>query len=119
MEGLNTESLNAKWLQSQKLIQDEKIESEKPLKDISSENFIKFHSKRGCYNTITFTSADSMPSVFTRKQSLEPTKPQICVITGLPAKYRDPRTNLYYANIKAYKEIKKRYHGRHSAVILN
>jgi tRNA(His) 5'-end guanylyltransferase len=33
---------------------------------------------------------------------------QNCVITGLPAKYRDPKTMLPYANLEAYKELKRR-----------
>ena len=35
---------------------------------------------------------------------------QLCAITGLPAKYKDPKTNMYFANVKAFKEIRKRYH---------
>ena len=31
----------------------------------------------------------------------------MCVITGLPAKYKDPQTGLPYANLDAYKELRK------------
>lgn len=34
---------------------------------------------------------------------------KICVITGLPAKYKDPLTGLPYANLEAYKELRKRH----------
>ena len=34
---------------------------------------------------------------------------KVCAITGLPAKYRDPHTGLPYANLEAYKELRKRY----------
>jgi hypothetical protein len=30
-----------------------------------------------------------------------------CVVTGLDAKYKDPKTNLPYANLQAFKEIQK------------
>ena len=36
----------------------------------------------------------------------EPTK---CVITGLPAKYKDPLTGQPYATIQAFKEIRKQH----------
>jgi hypothetical protein len=35
---------------------------------------------------------------------------KICVITGLPAKYVDPISGHPYANLQAYKEIKKKFH---------
>ncbi|TQS35870.1 hypothetical protein Golomagni_03695, partial [Golovinomyces magnicellulatus] len=35
----------------------------------------------------------------------------ICAITGYPAKYRDPKTGLYYCNLYAYKEIQKLQRG--------
>ena len=108
-------------------MQDEKIESDRIAKSTSSENFIKFSSKRGCFNTITFTSAESMPPIFSRPKPpiVEPKVLfsfaemihfsdtvclfQFCAITGLPAKYKDPKTNMYYANVKAFKEIRKRF----------
>ncbi|KAL1522898.1 hypothetical protein AB1Y20_000640 [Prymnesium parvum] len=34
---------------------------------------------------------------------------KICAITGLPAKYKDPVTGLPYANLDAYKELRKRH----------
>ena len=34
---------------------------------------------------------------------------KVCVITGLPAKYKDPLTGLPYANLEAYKELRKRH----------
>ena len=35
------------------------------------------------------------------------TRHGVCVITGLPAKYKDPQTGLAYANLDAYKELRK------------
>lgn len=45
-----------------------------------------------------------------------PTGPQLsvstlyCVVTGLPAKYRDPLTKLPYATTEAYKTIRRAYY---------
>ena len=36
-------------------------------------------------------------------------KPNVCVITGLPAKYKDPLTGMPYATIEAFKEVRARY----------
>ena len=36
-----------------------------------------------------------------------PAKP-VCAVTGLPAKYRDPKTGLPYANLEAYKMLQQR-----------
>lgn len=35
-----------------------------------------------------------------------PLKPTLCPITGLPAKYMDPKTNVPYANADAFKKIR-------------
>ena len=35
-----------------------------------------------------------------------PLKPTLCPITGLPAKYIDPKTNVPYANVDAFKKIR-------------
>lgn len=36
-----------------------------------------------------------------------PPAPPICAITGLPAKYRDPKTGLWYSSAYAFKEIRR------------
>ena len=35
--------------------------------------------------------------------------PRLCVVTGLPAKYKDPVTGMPYANAEAFKAIRKEY----------
>uniref|UniRef100_A0A915KBZ2 Vacuolar protein sorting-associated protein 72 homolog n=1 Tax=Romanomermis culicivorax TaxID=13658 RepID=A0A915KBZ2_ROMCU len=35
---------------------------------------------------------------------------KLCPITGLPAKYKDPVTSLYYANVAAFRTIREAYH---------
>ena len=102
---------------------------------------IRTLSRRGTYNTVTFTDDQLMPSFLRRnkgtaKQGVVPEKVsilpiycvfkrriymhilcttaieyllQVCVITGLVAKYKDPVTGLPYANLQAYREIRKKF----------
>lgn len=44
-----------------------------------------------------------------RQPKPTPAKPNVCVITGLPAKYKDPLTGMPYATIEAFKEVRARY----------
>jgi vacuolar protein sorting-associated protein 72 len=44
-----------------------------------------------------------------RQAAPTPPKPNVCVITGQPAKYKDPLTGMPYATIEAFKEVRKRY----------
>ena len=44
-----------------------------------------------------------------RQPKPAPVKPNVCVITGLPAKYKDPLTGMPYATIEAFKEVRARY----------
>ena len=44
--------------------------------------------------------------IFSANQILEPNS-EMCAITMQPARFRDPRTGLAYANSYAYKELQK------------
>jgi len=44
-------------------------------------------------------SEDQAPSTSAKEE-------KICAITGLPAKYRDPKSGLYYATIDAFKQLR-------------
>ncbi|KAK2626018.1 hypothetical protein QTJ16_004280 [Diplocarpon rosae] len=48
-----------------------------------------------------------MQIIFGRKFPKAPPSHELCAITGLPARYRDPRTGLPYHSAFAYKEIQK------------
>ena len=75
----------------------------------SSGSIIRFVSRRGTCDTVTFTDVESVPKFLTHPAA--PNVPEkICCITGLSARYRDPVTNFLYANIDAYRELKARYH---------
>jgi hypothetical protein len=76
----------------------------------------RFHSRRGCYNTITFPEMDLIPEFWRKFEKRRDftinnnAKNRTCVITGQPAKYCDPKTGFQYANLEAYQEIKRLYH---------
>jgi INO80 complex subunit C len=52
----------------------------------------------GMIPTITYTSIAAAPSLKPKKK--------YCDITGLPAKYKDPKTGLYYYNAEVYAVVK-------------
>ncbi|KPI45518.1 uncharacterized protein AB675_871 [Cyphellophora attinorum] len=69
-------------------------------------------------NLLTLNSFDTLPSTLqtkysvffnTRKNTTKPTrhKAEICPITMLPAKYRDPATGIGYTNMHAYRVLKE------------
>jgi hypothetical protein len=134
-----TEPENQRWLFGRKRTQDQHDKD----KDLNSgfrdkyrgrKVIQKFHSRRGCLNTLTFPEMDAVPEILTRRQpqhhhaqgknlesrsstlasssSAEPSKQQvsnICVITGKPGKYKDPITDLPYHDLTAFKELRRRH----------
>lgn len=50
----------------------------------------------------------AMPDELRPRQAPPPAPRLPCAITGLPARYRDPATGLPYADLEAYRELKKR-----------
>lgn len=55
--------MNVKWLRSQKIAEEERVAADKPVKTTAA-HYIRFISKRGSYNTITFSDVDLMPKIF-------------------------------------------------------
>ncbi len=95
----------------------------------------KFNSRRGCFNTLTFPEMDHVPEIFTRgstrsraSASIDSTngkkntkdldwrlleidrvrKENTCVITGKRARYRDPKSNMGYHDLDAFRELRRR-----------
>ena len=66
---------------------------------------VRFHSSLHGGTTYTFTEVNAVPAVINSKPRPYPKK-KLCAITGLPAKYRDPLTGKYYANLEAFKAIR-------------
>jgi len=100
---------------------------------------MRFHSRRGCFNTLTFPSVDLMPEILKnakkhirvqqqeasvkvldntsitatkgnnkkKKKTSQPPS-RACVITGKAGRYRDPKTNMRYHDVAAFKELRRR-----------
>nr|XP_015192099.1 PREDICTED: vacuolar protein sorting-associated protein 72 homolog [Lepisosteus oculatus] len=58
---------------------------------------------------ITFSDDDTFQGVFPRPRPLRPPAREICPVTHKPALYRDPITDIPYANIRAFKIIREAY----------
>ncbi len=72
----------------------------------------KLETKKCSRNFLVFTDVNNFPrAYFPTEKNLEPEKP-VCVVTGLPAKYKDPLTGLPYANIDAFKVIRAEHKTR-------
>jgi hypothetical protein len=135
---------------AQSFQESERAQADKPAKAATTDQYIRFSSRRGTYNTITFSSVEIVPDILNGAGAEEPPAgpqvgpclcrcvatgirqdlhhpprtlfvsqfltssvlfyiSQVCFITGLPAKYRDPRTLLPYATAEAFREIRRRY----------
>jgi len=120
-----TEPENKRWLLNRKRLQMEEHLQAETIQKISQlygggnkKVVSKFHSRRGCFNTITFPEMDHVPEIFTRgiqmtqeqrDQMMEQIqKESTCVITGKKARYRDPKTNLGYYDLATFKELRRR-----------
>ena len=137
----STEMENSKWLSARKRIKAEAAHRENAAMAKSTNNhnpISRFHSRRGCHNTLTFLDMEHLPDILTRnprKAGVTDTStirsprkrradsatsqgnsssPDIekeqtkCVITGKIARYRDPKTMMGYYDIDAYKELRRR-----------
>eukprot|EP01035_Chromulina_nebulosa_P018602 gene18602-24331_t len=61
-EALDTEIESQVWLDSQKLATADDSTIDKPTKALQlATNYIRYHSRKGSYNTITFPTTESMP----------------------------------------------------------
>lgn len=59
-------------------------------------------------NLLSFTQVNQLPDVLRQSPIAYPPRP-VCVITGLPAKYKDPKTGLWYSTPQAFKALRERY----------
>lgn len=71
----------------------------------------RYSSKRGTLNVVSFFDMDHLPSIFTNHHAQPlPVRPQptLCVITGKPARYRDPKSSLPFYDKHAFVELRRR-----------
>jgi len=72
--------------------------------DVITENNEQF----SCRNFLEFTDTKSFPrKYFPYPSKVKYPEKQVCVVTGRPAKYKDPVTGLPYATIDAFKYIRQ------------
>jgi len=102
-EAARTEILNQRSLQALLHIEEEKKKvRQKQVKD--SGPLVRFHSKSG-RNTITFTDPDGVPPVIMARIDRYPVAKR-CAVTGMPAKYIDPKSGHPYANAEAFRKLR-------------
>lgn len=106
-EAAKTEIENTKSLEMMLMLAEEKRRNAMPKKPYLGAQ-VKFHSKKGCMNTVTFTDVIDFPKCINSGPIPYPVRPK-CVVSGLTAKYKDPLTGAYYANSDAFKVIRSRY----------
>ena len=65
----STETENSKWLSARKRVKEEEAHLENAMakaKAITHNPVSRFHSRRGCTNTLTFMDMDHLPDILTR-----------------------------------------------------
>jgi vacuolar protein sorting-associated protein 72 len=72
----------------------------------------RYLSKRG-YTTLTFCDMNAVPDVLVKNHDGSVKHPTsttaaTCVITGLPARYKCPKTNLPYHDLQSFRELRRR-----------
>ncbi|EOY25737.1 PREDICTED: SWR1 complex subunit 2 isoform X2 [Theobroma cacao] len=80
-------------------------------KRITQEEMLLEAAQTGC-SYLEFSKGSSFQSELSTTLPPYPEK-AICAVTGLPAKYRDPKTGLSYATKEAFKIIRERFENEH------
>ncbi|KAK9122834.1 hypothetical protein Sjap_012436 [Stephania japonica] len=112
LEAAQTEIMNLRNLE-RVLAREEEVKKRAVVhKEVYSGPLIRYLSKNG-QSFLEFSNGSSFESeLYTTPSgpshsSADPQK-AVCAITGLPAKYRDPKTGLPYATKEAFKIIRER-----------
>ncbi|KDP21804.1 hypothetical protein JCGZ_00591 [Jatropha curcas] len=106
LEAAQTEIMNLRNLE-RVLAREEEVKKRAIVhKAVYSGPQIRYFSKDGCsyleFRGVSFQSGISTASVPYPEKA-------VCAVTGLPAKYRDPKTGLPYATKEAFKIIRERF----------
>uniref|UniRef100_A0A1J3ILG3 SWR1 complex subunit 2 n=1 Tax=Noccaea caerulescens TaxID=107243 RepID=A0A1J3ILG3_NOCCA len=114
LEAAQTEIMNLRNLE-RVLAREEEVKKKAIVhKEVYKGPQVRYLSKDGC-NYLEFCNGASFNSEISTKSIPYPEK-AVCVITGLPAKYRDPKTGLPYATRDAFKEIRERFMDQHNGL---
>ncbi|KAK7319198.1 hypothetical protein RJT34_03916 [Clitoria ternatea] len=107
LEAAQTEIMNLRNLE-RVLAREEEVKRRAIVhKNVYNGPQIRYISKDGCSN-LEFTKGASFHLDIPTTAAQYPEQ-AVCPITGLPAKYRDPKTGLPYATKEAFKIIRERF----------
>lgn len=107
LEAAQTEIMNLRNLE-RVLAREEEVKKRAIVhKAVFNGPQIRYLSKEG-YNYVEFTNGASFQSQISTSPTPYKEK-SVCVVTGLPAKYRDPKTGLPYATKEAFKIIREQH----------
>lgn len=107
LEAAETEIMNMRNLE-RVLAREEEVKKKAVVhKDTYEGPTVRFFSRDG-ESRLEFINGASFGSELCTTSSPYPEKP-VCVVTGLPAKYRDPKTGLPYATMEAFKIIRESF----------
>lgn len=107
LEAAQTEIMNIRNLE-RVLAREEEVKKRAIVhKAVYTGPQIRYLSKDG-YSYLEFTNGVSFQSQIPSSSGPYPEK-AVCVVTGLPAKYRDPKTGLPYATKEAFKIIREQH----------
>uniref|UniRef100_A0A7S0G5I1 Vps72/YL1 C-terminal domain-containing protein n=1 Tax=Rhodosorus marinus TaxID=101924 RepID=A0A7S0G5I1_9RHOD len=104
-EALKTEEINkASYLELVRLEEEKKRLP--PTKQQEERGPRVMLRSRDGKQTLSFTADELIRDIFPKQSTLTAAVRPICVVTGLPAKYKDPRTDSYYATVEAFKILR-------------
>ncbi|XP_025820955.1 SWR1 complex subunit 2 [Panicum hallii] len=107
LEAAETEIMNLRNLE-RVLAREEEVKKKAVVhKDTYEGPTIRFFSRDG-ESCLEFINGASFGSELCTTSAPYPEK-SVCVVTGLPAKYRDPKTGLPYATMEAFKIIRESF----------
>ncbi|XP_059651612.1 SWR1 complex subunit 2 [Cornus florida] len=107
LEAAQTEIMNLRNLE-RVLAREEEVKKRAIVhKAVYSGPQIRYLSRDG-HSCIEFTGGSSFQSEISTTSAPYPQK-AVCAVTGLPAKYRDPKTGLPYATKEAFRIIRERF----------
>ncbi|PWA91396.1 sequence-specific DNA binding transcription factor [Artemisia annua] len=114
LEAAQTEIMNLRNLE-RVLAREEEVKKRAIVhKAVYTGPQIRYLSKDG-NSYLEFTNGVSFKSQIPTRSTPYPEK-DVCVVTGLPAKYRDPKTGLPYATKEAFKIIRERHASNSSGI---
>ena len=112
LEAAQTEVSNRLELEAM-LAQEEEVKRKAVVqKDVDHGPRIRYISKEGV-SVMEFTKVKDVPSLI-RAKAPPYVKRAVCVVTGQPARYRDPVTGKPYATIAAFKRLREEWEAEKS-----